>query len=176
VLLLSPIYEELVLPQQHLQSGIDDVIRGAVDKRGYFSTTSATGSSTSYSRLTCCGGLLMIDMCFLLFSSCSYPDTGKTLRKQSTTLFAGLERPHDSFGQPKAHKNGVAPAHPSVLPASILSAAPCATFRLPTTSVHPKGERNGERADAHGLSPGKCRRRGFAPATAVSTPPAAPAH
>jgi hypothetical protein len=34
----------------------------------YFSTTRATGSSNSYSRFTCCGGLLMIDMCFLLFS------------------------------------------------------------------------------------------------------------
>src|SRR5271165_87692 len=61
----------------------------------YFSTTTATGSSNSYSRFTCCGGLLMIDICFLLLSSLSLLDAGKTLRKQSVSLFAGLERPHE---------------------------------------------------------------------------------
>src|SRR5439155_18271210 len=59
----------------------------------YFSTTRATGSSNSYSRFTCCGGLLMIDMCFLLFASFCYLDTGKTLRKQSLFLFAGWSDP-----------------------------------------------------------------------------------
>src|SRR5271165_6421247 len=108
----------------------------------YFSTTRATGSSSSYSRFTCCGGLLMIDMCFLLFSSFSSVDAGKTLRKQSTSLFAGLERPHDSFGQPKAPKSGVAPAHSGVLPASNPNVAPCATSTLSTTSRHPRGDAN----------------------------------
>src|SRR5882724_301524 len=84
----------------------------------------------------------MIDMCFLLFSSFCYLDTGKTLRKQSTSLFAGLERPHDSFGQPKAPQKGVAPAHPGVLPVSKLNVAPCATSTLPTTSRHPPGDAN----------------------------------
>ena len=32
---------------------------------------------------------------------------GKALGKQSTSLLAGLERPHDSFVQPKAPKNAV---------------------------------------------------------------------
>src|SRR5689334_10076563 len=122
----------------------------------------------------------MIDMCFLLFSSFSSLDTGKALRKQSTSLFAGLERPHDSFGQPKAPKSGVAPGHPGVLPVSKSNVAPCATFTLPITSVHPKGERNGERhgdyclsltvhlpppkdrPDAGNLSPGRCQRKRFA--------------
>src|ERR1700726_3124625 len=135
----------------------------------------------------------MIDMCFLLFSSFSSLDTGKALRKQSTSLFAGLERPHDSFGQPKAPKSGVAPAHPGVLPASKLIVAPRATSTFLITSIHPQGERNGERDGDHCLSrtvhrfpsqnrvatdefsPGRCQTKRFAPATAVRTPPAAPA-
>src|SRR5713101_8535456 len=139
----------------------------------------------------------MIDMCSSssrLFSSSSELDAGETFRKQSLSPFAGLERPHDSFGQPKAPKSGVAPAHLGVLPVSKTNVAPCASFTLPITSVHPKGERNGERdgdlglsrtvhlpsledrTDAHGLSPGRCQKRWFAPATAIRTPLAAPAH
>jgi len=89
----------------------------------------------------------------------------------------GSERPHVSFGQPKAPKSGVAPAHPSVLPATKLNAAQCATSTFPTTSVHPKGEQSGERdgdlylsstvhlpssedrADADDFSPGRCHVR-----------------
>src|SRR5262249_33936263 len=149
----------------------------------YFSTTRATGSSNSYSRFTCCGGLLMIDICFLLFSSFSYLDTGKTLRKQITSLFAGLERPHDFLGQPRAPNKGVAPAHSGVLPVSKLNAAPCATSTFPTTSRHLPGDANrdgegdlcisrsrhhfqkpqrgGNRAD----SPEKCRRTRLGPAS-----------
>src|SRR5258708_314477 len=100
----------------------------------------------------------MIDMCFLLFSSFSSLDASKTLRKQSTSLFAGLERPHDSFGQPKAPKSGVAPAHPSVLPASKLNVAPCATSTLPITSRHPRGDAN---RDAKGDLCLSCTRHRF---------------
>src|SRR5205814_3572427 len=57
----------------------------------YFSTTRATGSSNSYSRFTCCGGLLMIDMCFLLFSSFSSLDPGKILLMQCPFMFPGRE-------------------------------------------------------------------------------------
>jgi len=80
-------------------------------------------------------------------------DAGKTLRKQSVSLFAGLERPHDSFGQPKAPKSGVAPAPESVLPVSKLNAAPCATSMLPTTSRHPQGD---AKREAEGDDPGSC--------------------
>src|SRR5215467_9270274 len=153
----------------------------------YFSTTRATGSSNSYSRFTCCGGLLMIDMCFLLFSSFSYLDTGKTRRKQRTSRFAGLERPHDSFGQPEAPKNGVAPAHSGVLPVSKLNAARRATSTLPTTSRHLPGDanRDGEgdlcisrsrhhfqkpqRAENRADSPEKCRRTRLGPASVERT-------
>jgi hypothetical protein len=64
------------------------------------------GSSNSYSRFTCCGGLLMIDMCFLLFSFLSLLDAGKTLRKQSVSLCAGLERPHEVLASRRQPKVG----------------------------------------------------------------------
>jgi hypothetical protein len=45
----------------------------------------------------------MIDICFLLLSSLSSMDAGKTLRKQSVSLFAGLERPHEVLANREAH-------------------------------------------------------------------------
>src|ERR1700680_4502600 len=113
-------------------------------KVAYFSTATAIGSCSSYSRFTISGGLLMIDMISPSFFISSRPyyklDAGKTHGEQRIALFTGLERPPRFPWQ----QSGVAPAHSGVLPASKLTIAPCATSVLPITSVHRKGERNGE--------------------------------
>src|SRR5438445_3797254 len=61
-------------------------------KVAYFSTATAIGSCSSYSRFTISGGLLMIDM---ISPSLFLPDldAGKTHGEQSLSLFTGLERP-----------------------------------------------------------------------------------
>ena len=67
-------------------------------------------------------------------------DAGETLRKQSLSLFAGLERPRDSFGQPKAPKSGVAPAHTeSVLPACKLERRAIRDLYAPNNFASPPG-------------------------------------
>src|SRR2546430_16242678 len=108
-------------------------------KVAYFSTATAIGSCSSYSRFTISGGLLMIDM---ISPSLFLPDldAGKTQGEQSLSLFTGLERPPRFPWQ----RSGVAPAHSGGLPASKLNVAPCATSMLPTTSRHPRGDANGD--------------------------------
>jgi hypothetical protein len=69
-------------------------------------TVGATHSSNSYARFLCGGGLLLIDMCFLLLFSCYYMDTGKTLRKQSLSLFAGWSDPTILLGSQRLPKTG----------------------------------------------------------------------
>ena len=149
----------------------------------YFSTTRATGSSNSYSRFTCCGGLLMIDMCFLLFSSFScFTGRGQNTAQTEPFPVCGAGATPRSVGQPKAAKSGVAPAHPYGLPASNLNVAPCATSMLPITSRHPRGDANRDaksdlclsctrhraqkpqRAENCDRSKGKCRKTRHGPA------------
>src|SRR5437899_12787160 len=108
-------------------------------KVAYFSTATAIGSCSSYSRFTISGGLLMIDM---ISPSLFLPDldAGKTHGEQRLSQFTGLERPPRFPWQ----RSGVAPAQFCVLPASKINVASCATLVLPITSVHRGGERNGE--------------------------------
>ncbi len=62
---------------------------------------------------------------------CSYSCTrAKHVRSGVFVSFPGLERPQDSFGQPRAPKSGVAPAQHGVLPASKFSVAARASSSL----------------------------------------------
>ena len=145
LLLLSPIHEVLVLPQQHLQRGIDDVIRGAVNKGGVLLDHESNRLFQLVLALHVLRGF--VDDRNMFPRLPFFPLTGRG-RNTSQTVPLPVCRAGATarfFGQPKAPKSGVAPAHPSVLPASKLNAAPCATFTLPTTSFHPQGERSGER-------------------------------
>src|SRR6266403_4261327 len=107
----------------------------------YFSTATAIGSCSSYSRFTISGGLLMIDMSspsFLLV----WPDStrAKHIGNSAFRCSLGWSDRHGSRG------NEVGSLQPSPVfcpcPKSIV--ASCATSGLPTTSVHRRGERNGE--------------------------------
>jgi len=60
--LLTPAAELHISPNHDPQCGIDDVIRRTLDEVAYFSTATAIGSCSLYSRFTISGGLLMIDM------------------------------------------------------------------------------------------------------------------
>src|SRR6266481_4684616 len=108
-------------------------------KLAYFSTATAIGSCSSYSRFTISGGLLMIDM-ISPYLFLALQDAGKTHGEQRIILFTGLERPPRFPWQ----RSGVAPAHSGGLPASKLNVAPCATSMLPITSRHPGGDANGD--------------------------------
>src|ERR1700691_3855588 len=97
-------------------------------------------SSSSYSLLTSSGRLLMIDISFLLFLYLLSLDAGKTLcKKERVFRSRGLERPHDSFGQPKAPKSGVAPAQLGVLPASKIDCRAMRNLYAPTNFRSPSG-------------------------------------
>src|SRR6266853_3166961 len=109
-------------------------------KVAYFSTATAIGSCSSYSRFTISGGLLMIDMISPSLSLLGFTGLGQTHGEQSLSLFTGLERPPRFRWQ----RSGVAPAHSGGLPASKLNVAPCATSMLPITSRHPGGDAHGD--------------------------------
>src|SRR5215472_16185146 len=117
LLLLAPAAEFCVSPNHHLQRGVDDVIRGTLDEGRIF----------FYCK---CDWLLQFVFALhhlrwlvndghwssplLSFSSWPYWDAGQIHRQQRLSLFAGLERPPRFPWQ----RSGVAPAQPSVLPAS----------------------------------------------------------
>src|ERR1700688_3797925 len=111
----------------------------------YFSTVETTISSSSYSLLTSSGRLLMIDISFLLVSYLLPWTRAKHGLKETRMSFPGLERPHGSLGSRRLPKVGSLQPNSVFCPRPKLIAAPCATSTLPLTSVHPPGERNGER-------------------------------
>src|SRR5580704_2292128 len=111
----------------------------------YFSTVETTMSSSSYSLLMSSGRLLMIDISFLLVSYLLPWTRAKHSGKGTRITFPGLERPHDSLGSRRLPKVGSLQPNSVFCPRPKLTAAPCATSTLPLTSVHPLGERNGER-------------------------------
>src|ERR1700691_4000004 len=111
----------------------------------YFSTVETTMSSSSYSLLTSSGRLLMIDISFLLVSYLLPWTRAKYGLKGTRIPFPGLERPHGSLGSRRLPKVGSLQPNSVFCPCPNLTAAPCATCTLPLTSVHPDGERNGER-------------------------------
>src|SRR5260370_31668302 len=108
----------------------------------YFSTATAIGSCNSYSRFTIAGGLLMIDM--------RSPSFLLSLWRNSTRAKRMLNRAFPcSLGWSDRHGfcgNEVGSLQPSFVfcpcPKSIV--ASYATSASPTTSVHHRGERNGE--------------------------------
>src|SRR5208282_6084237 len=137
-------------------------------------------SSSSYSLLTSSGRLLMIDISFLLFSYLLSLDAGKTLwKKERAFRSLGWSDSHDSLGSRRLPKVGSLQPNSVFCPRPKLTAAPCATSMLPLTSVHPLGERNGERGgdlclsctvhrhyglqkpETNGFSPGRYRRTQF---------------
>src|SRR6266478_1308272 len=146
----------------------------------YFSTVETTMSSNSYSLLTSSGRLLMIDMSFLLFSSLDSLDAGKTLcKKERAFRSLGWSDPMILLGSRRLPKVGSLQPNWVFCPRPKLTAAPCATSTLRLTSVHPLGERNGERGgdlcllctvhrphcsrqrETNGLSPDRYRRTQF---------------
>src|SRR6202035_1465246 len=147
----------------------------------YFSTVETTISSSSYSLLTSSGRLLMIDISFLLVSYLLPWTRAKHVVEGTRILFPGLERPHDSLGSRRLPKVGSLRPNSVFCPRPKVTAAPCASSTLPLTSVHPDGERNGERGgdlclsctvhrhcglqkpETNGFSPGRYRRTQFYP-------------
>src|SRR5467141_2748724 len=99
----------------------------------YFSTATAIGSCNSYSRFTISGGLLMIDMSSLSFLRSLWPNSTRAKHM-------GWSDRHGFRG------NEVGSLQPSFVfcpcPKSIV--ASYATSASPITSVHQRGERNGE--------------------------------
>ena len=77
---------------------------------------------------------------------------GQNALKMVLLPLTGLERPHASFWAARSPKSGVVPAQSGVLPAPKLFVARNATLMLLNTSVHPQGERNGERRGEPRLS------------------------
>src|ERR1700688_4081426 len=69
----------------------------------------------------------------------------KHVVKGTRVPFPGLERPHGSLGSRRLPKVGSLQPNSVFCPRPKLNYAPCATSTLPLTSVHPEGERNGER-------------------------------
>src|SRR6202161_1313674 len=112
----------------------------------YFSTVKTTISSNSFSLLTSSGRLLMIDISFLLVSYLLPWTRAKHGLKGTRIPFPGLERPHDSLGSRRLPKVGSLQPNSVFCPCPKLIGAPCASSTLPLTSVHPFGERNGERS------------------------------
>src|SRR6202167_4095610 len=102
-----------------------------------------------------------------------------TLEKGTRISFPGLERPHDSLGSRRLPKVGSLQPNSVFCPCPKLTAAPCASSTLPLTSVHHRGERNGERGgdlclsctvhrhcglqkpETNGFSPGRYRSTQF---------------
>src|SRR5712692_7378559 len=78
----------------------------------YFSTTRATGSSSSYSRFTCCGGLLMMDISSLLSFLFAFNGRGQnTLEAEASFHSLGWSDPKVLLGsrrQPKAGRSSPA--------------------------------------------------------------------
>jgi hypothetical protein len=104
----------------------------------------ATGSSNSYSRFTCWGGLLMIDMCFLL-SLLSLPWTrAKHFANRALPCLRGWSDPTILLGSQRLPKSGSLQPSRGFCPRPKSTIALCATSLLPITSVHRRGERNGE--------------------------------
>src|SRR5258707_7608667 len=108
----------------------------------YFSTATAIGSCTSYSRFTISGGLLMIDMSSPSFLPSLWPNStrAKHIGNRAFPCSLGWSDRHGFRG------NEVGSLQPSFVfcpcPKSIV--ASCATSAFPATSVHRRGERNGE--------------------------------
>src|SRR5208282_3167014 len=145
----------------------------------YFSTVETTISSSSYSLLTSSGRLLMIDISFLLVSYLLPWTRAKHGLKGTRIPFPGLERPHDSLGSRRLPKVGSLQPNSVFCPRPKLTVAPCASSTLPLTSVHHRGERNGERGgdlclscavhrhcglqkpETNGFSPGRYRKTQF---------------
>src|SRR6202167_695588 len=148
-------------------------------KVAYFSTVETTISSSSYSLLTSSGRLLMIDISFLLVSYLLPWTRAKHVVKGTRISSPGLERPHDSLGSRRLPKVGSLQPNSVFCSRPKLTVAPCASSTLPLTSVHPDGERNGERGgdlclsctvhrhyglqkpETNGFSPGRYRRTQF---------------
>src|SRR6266436_5657914 len=111
-------------------------------KVAYFSTATAIGSCSSYSRFTISGGLLMIDMIppSFFLSSWPYRTRAKHMVNRESPCSLGWSDRHGSRG------NEVGSLQPSFVfcprPKSVV--ASCATSVFPVTSVHRGGERNGE--------------------------------
>jgi hypothetical protein len=99
------------------------------------------GSCILYSRFTILGGLFMIDMCFLLFSSLSHW-TGKTLCKQRVPCLQGWSDPMIFLGSQRLPNVGSLQPNFVFCPRPKLNVAPCASSVLLNTSVHRRGERN----------------------------------
>src|SRR6266576_983658 len=111
-------------------------------KVAYFSTATAIGSCSSYSRFTISGGLLMIDMISptFLISIWPYWTRAKLRVNRESSCSPGWSDRHGSGS------NEVGSLQPSFVfclcPKSIV--ASCATSVFPVTSGHRGGERNGE--------------------------------
>src|SRR5258708_358789 len=108
----------------------------------YFSTATAMGSCSSYSRFTISGGLLMIDMSCPTFPFSRWPNStrAKHMANRGFPCSLGWSDRHGFRG------NEVGSLQPSFVfcpcPKSIV--ASYATSAFPVTSVHRRGERNGE--------------------------------
>src|ERR1700688_965208 len=113
----------------------------------YFSTVETTISSSSYSLLTSSGRLLMIDISFLLVSYLLPWTRAKHSAKRNAYFVpVGWSDPHDSLGSRRLPKVGSLQPNSVFCPCPQLIAAPCASSTLPLTSVHHRGERNGEQS------------------------------
>src|SRR5580700_1517245 len=111
-------------------------------KVAYFSTATAMGSCSSYSRFTISGGLLMIDIISpsFLISIWPYSTRAKHRVNRVFPCSLGWSDRHGSGG------NEVGSLQPSFVfyPCPKSAVASCPTSVFPVTSVPRGGERNGE--------------------------------
>src|ERR1700690_988074 len=149
-------------------------------KVAYFSTVETTISSSSYSLLTSSGRLLMIDISFLLMSyQLPWTRAKHSAKRNAHFRSLGWSDPMIFLGSRSPQKVGSLRPNSVFCPCPKLIAAPCASSTLPLTSVHHRGERNGEQAgdlclsctvhrlycpqqrETSGLSPDRYRRTHF---------------
>src|SRR5215472_19020933 len=113
-------------------------------KVAYFSTASAIGSCSSYSRFTISGGLLMMDIGLLLFFLFLVGLTGTRARYTGNSAFPCSLGWSDRHGF-RGNEVGSLQPSPVFCPRPKSTVAPGATSALSITSVHRRGERKGER-------------------------------
>src|SRR6266446_6872475 len=112
-------------------------------KVAYFSTATAIGSCSSYSRFTLSGGLLMMDIISpslsLIFSWLNWTRAKHMVNREASCSLGWSDR-HGSGG----NEVGSLQPIPVFCPRPKSIVASCATSVFQVTSVHRGGERNGE--------------------------------